>query len=125
MSEKLETCYNLSNLSYEEKSKIYSNIFSLGFFGENMNDKLILVSLLSLTYKRMLEKDASITPLKILLKITNQKEDNSIFFNMLESLSLLVEEMSYGVKEIDTCGLKNSNEVINKIKELLNKWIPF
>ena len=44
---------------------------------------------------------------------------------MLENLSILIEDFSYDCTEIDSCGLKTSQEIVNKIKEILNTWIPF
>lgn len=113
-------------LSTEEKSKIYQSCFSIGYFGgDNLNDVLILISLLTLTYKKLKEKDKTLTPLKLLLKITGQKEDSSAFYSFLESLSFFIEDISYNAKKIDSCGLNTSQEIINKIKEILNTWIPF
>lgn len=114
-------------LSYEDKKKIYTNLFSIGNFLEcrSLNDRLILISLISLVYLKNKEKNDKITVLEILLKITNQKVDNSGFYNMLEGLSILVEDWCYEIKEADSCGLKTSQDIINKIKEILNSWIPF
>ena len=116
----------LSTLSYNDKKRVYDKIFSLGnLVSKDMNDKLVLVSLVSLTYQKLKEKDKTVTPLKVLLKITNQPVDNSVFYQALEVLSILVEDFSYDCTKIDSCGLTTSQEIINKIKTLLNSWIPF
>jgi len=116
----------INSLSFEEKQRIYQSSFSVGYVGSgDLNDRLVLISLVSLSYQKMKEKDQSITPLKLLLKITGQKEDSSSFYSFLESLAILIEDMCYGVKKIDSCGMKTSQDIINKIKELLNTWIPF
>lgn len=116
-----------SELSYDEKKKLYNDLFSLGVLNQstNVNDKLILISLLSLTYIRLKEKNKKITPLDILKSITKQPEDNSYFYNMLEALSIIVEDFSYDCTVADNCGLKTSQEIINKIKEILDSWTPF
>lgn len=117
---------SLDNLEYRDKLSCYNKVFSLGNFNsDDMNEKLVLISLVALTYQKLKEKDSQITPLKILMKITGQIEDNSGFYQFLESLSIIVEDMSYGCKKIDACGLKSSQEIINRIKEILNTWIPF
>lgn len=116
----------INELDYYDKFNCYNKVFSLGNFNtDDLNDKLILISLLALTYQKMKEKDVEITPLKILMKLTNQIKDNSGFYQFLESLSIIVEDMSYGCKKIDACGFKSSQEIINKIKEILNTWLPF
>lgn len=116
----------LDSLDYTDKLAAYNKVFSLGNLNsDDMNDKLVLISLVALTTQKMREKDSTITPLKILMKITNQIKDNSAFYQFLEALSILVEDISYGCKKIDSCGMKTSQEIIKKIKEILDTWIPF
>lgn len=115
------------NLTFDEKRELYIQKFSLGTFGaaKSVNDKLILISLISLTYMKMKEKKSDITVLEILKSITKQAPDNSYFYQMLESLALMVEDFCYNCETADSCGLKSSQEIVNKIKEILNTWIPF
>jgi len=113
-------------LEYIDKKEVYQKVFSLGNLeSSDINDRLILISLLGLTYQKIKEKDSMITPLAILMKITGQSKDGSYFYQFLETLSIITEDFSYGVKKFDSCGLKTSQEIINKIKELLNTWMPF
>lgn len=121
-----ELVKQIDNLSYEEKLDLYNRSFSIGcFVSKNINDRLILLSLISLTYFKLKQKDPNIKPIDILCKITNTKKDNSIFYQALESLSLIVEDFGYDCNTADSCGLKTSTEIINKIKEILNTWSPF
>lgn len=114
------------SLAYEDKKSLHTKIFSLGTIGGgNVNDKLILISLLSLTYLKMKEKNPKITVLEILKSITKQKADESYYYQMLEGLAILVEDLCYNCKTADSCGLQTSQEIITKIKEILNTWIPF
>lgn len=116
----------IDNLSYNEKLDVYNRSFSIGcFVSKDINDRLILLSLISLTYFQLKKKDPNIKPIEILCKITNTKNDNSIFYQALESLSIIVEDFGYDCTKADSCGLKTSNEIINKIKEILNTWSPF
>lgn len=110
------------SFSRKEKVLFYSKNFSLGYI-DNMDDKFILISLVSLTYLK-LNKKSPITPLEVLLKIT-KAEEGTYFYEFLENLAIIVEDFSYGLTTASNCGLKSSEEIINKIKELLSKWIPF
>jgi len=115
-----------TGIDFSQRRDLYVKYFSLGTIGKNtVNDKLILISLLSLTYIKMKEKKPDITVLDILKSITKQPVDNSIFYQMLESLSIIVEDFSFNCTIADSCGLHSSQEIINKIKEILNTWIPF
>lgn len=114
----------IKNLSYDDRKKLYIETFSLGVFGDgDMNSKFILLSLVSLVYQKV--KNNKITPLDVLLKITNKSKDNSYFYRVLENISIMVEDLSYSTTTIDSCGLKTSDEIIKKIKEILSTWTPF
>ena len=116
----------LNNLDYYDKHSVYQKVFSLGnLASDDMNEKLVLISLVALVTQKMREKDPTNNPLKILMQITGQIKDNSFFYQFLESLSIIVEEFMYGCKKFDPCGLKSSQEIINRIKEILSTWVPF
>ena len=116
----------LNGMDCNDKRSVYQKVFSLGNFESiDMNDKLMLISLTALTYRKMKEKDVEMTPLKLLMKITGEEKSNSAFYQFLEALAILVEDLSYGCTKIDPCGMKSSQEIINKIKEILNTWLPF
>lgn len=117
---------SIEEYSYEEKKNLYLKLFSMGnFAGEDVNTKLVLISLLSLTYMKMKQKTPTLKPIDILVKLTGETDKSSYFYQALEGLSILVEDFCYGSKKADSCGLKTSQEIINKIKELLSTWLPF
>ena len=119
-------CSIIDNLDYIDKRDVFSRCFDLNNHqSNNMNDFLVLISLVSLSYIKIKEKDPLTTPLIILCKLTNQIKDNSYYYKYLENISILVEIITPGIKTIDSCGLKSSNEIFEKIKEILNKWMPF
>lgn len=125
--EKIDTaCTIIDNLDYIDKRDVFFSCFDINNHqSTNMNDFLVLVSLVSLAYIKLKEKDPLTTPLTILCKLTGQIKDNSFYYKYLENISILVEILTPGIKTIDSCGLKSSNEIFDKIKELLNKWMPF
>ena len=115
----------INNMSYNEKKDIF-NIFSLGRLNSFiLNDKIILISLIAFTHQKVNLKFPNTTTLDLLLKITNSTKDNSAYYQFLENLSILVEDLSYGCTEFSNCGLHTSKEITQKIKELLSSWTPF
>lgn len=121
-----EVITTLQNMSYEEKLDVYREVYFLGTFSsDTVNDKVILISLISLLYIKMKQKNPKVTPLQIIMKITGQEADGTIYYKMLETLSIMVEEFSWQCKTASPYGLKTSKEIINKIKEILSVWIPF
>jgi hypothetical protein len=120
-----ELVNEINSFSYKDKKELYSQLFSTGYMGgDALDDKLVLVSLISLTYLKLKEKNNAVTPIQILEKITKEPK-GTLMYQTLEALSILVEDLSYGHKTASSCGLKSSEEIINKIKELINTWIPF
>lgn len=117
----------MSTLSYHDKKNLYETTFSIGNFTtvKSVNDKLILISLVSLLYIKLRVKTPEVKPIDILYKITDYPSKDTSFYNFLEALSILVEDFTYECNEADSCGLTSSSEIVNKIKEILNSWIPF
>jgi hypothetical protein len=115
------------SITYQSKRELYIENFSFGNFinSANVNDKLIVISLLSLLYLKLKKDKPDIKPLDILLKIMGQQDPTSGFYNMLESLSIMVEDFTYECNTADSCGLKNGSEISNKIKQILSSWMPF
>lgn len=116
---------SIKDLSYEDKSKLHVRQFGFGSLDStSLNDKLILISLIAFTANKLKEKNPELTTLSMLVKITGEKEGTN-FYAALENLSLLVDDLSYGITVFDPCGLTSSKDIINKIKELLQTWTPF
>ncbi len=115
----------IDDFNYKEKSLLFKKSFGIGTFGPDLNDTLILISLVALVTSKMREKDPEITPLKILMKITGTYDNTTVIYQLLENISILVEDLTYDSSKIDACGFKNSAEIINKIKIILDQWLPF
>lgn len=117
----------LSELSFEEKSRLYTVVYGFGSIAStNITDKLVLISLIGLSSYKLKEKNPEMTTLDFLIAITKStKKKDEQFHNFLENLAILVDDLSYATKEFDTCGMKSSAEIINKIKEILETWLPF
>lgn len=116
---------SFNSLTYEEKKMFYNRTFSLGRVGDNLDDLMILLSLTTLTYQQLRKKNPGVTPLSVLKKITSQEEDNSYFYKVLEHLSIISEDLANCYDKVSSCGLKDSSEILTKIKNLLNTWTPF
>lgn len=115
---------NFENLEYNDKLKLYNHIFSFGSL-PSFKDKLMLISLVALVTKQIRLKTPDVNPLEILMKITSQKKDDSQFYQFLEALSVLVEDLSYACSDFETYGYTKSSKIIKKIKDILNTWLPF
>jgi len=116
---------DVKNLSYEEKKDIYQKLFSIGNFSRELNDKLVLISLIALVSNKLKEKNPKLTTLDILLKIAGHTKDDSYYYHYLEGLAIITDDFSYETTKYDSCGLSSSDEIVKKIKNLLSLWLPF
>lgn len=116
----------IQELTQEEKSRLYTVVFGFGSIAStDITDKLVLISLVGLSSSKLKEKNPNFTTLEFLLKITNTEKTEEHFYNFLSNLAILVDDLGYATKNYDACGLKSSTEIINKIKEILQTWLPF
>lgn len=112
----------------EERKNYYEKFFSSGnALSGKLNDKLELMSLICLVVFKMKKQNPDIDSKKVIELIT--KEDLSIpmigYHDFLISLALKCDDLLYEIKEVDTLGYNNSNDIIKRIKTLLNEWLPF
>jgi hypothetical protein len=120
-----ELSEEINKLEYADKKKLHDLSFSIGYIeGNSVEQTLVLISLLCLTYLKLKEQNPKITPFDIIKKIVGPNISSS-FSNSLENFSIIIEDLSYGHKSANSCGLKSSDEIINKIKQILNTWTPF
>ena len=98
------------NLTYKEKAEIFDNYFSLGYINSDINEKLALIALIGYTVMKIRKKTPSATYLQVVYKIASGMS--------------IPEDFSYKCTNFPTFGLKDK-EIIPKIKDILNKYVPF
>lgn len=108
-------------MKFEELNNFYKEHFSIGFLGDSLDNKLALISLICyVTYKAKLKKP-DVTYYQVIMKITNGQ---GLTEDVVKALAIICEDFGYMCKEFSTFGLKG-NDVVLKIRELLNNWLPF
>ena len=116
----------IDKFSLEDRKYIHDRYFSMGGLGgTNVNDKLILYSLICFVYIKMKEKNPKVRCIDILKKITGISNGDDVFYQYLENLSIVCEDLAEGCNTADVCGLKTVDEIIAKIKSILETWLPF
>ena len=117
----------INDASYDDKRTLYSSFFSSGTQTTGkMNNKLILISLICLVSQKMSVDNKTVTPKDVIEKIVGKVLNvNNAYDHYLIGLSIVCDDMMVGVTEIDSFGLKTSAEIITKIKNILDEWLPF
>lgn len=108
---------------YEEMQKTYNRFFSLGFLGDNINNKFALISLTCYLTHKLKAKKPDVTHWSVLYKINN-KGTNHVPEDLLKGLAVICSDLGYGCTEFPTFGIEDK-KIPEKIKELLGSYIPF
>lgn len=105
--------------SYKDMEKNYQ-IYSLGFLGEDISIKFAIISLVGYITYTLRKKKPDVTCYQILKKIVGETFPE----DYIKGISVVCEDFMYGCTKFPTFGLKNT-EMPNKIKDLLQNFLPF
>lgn len=127
---KQEPELNNKDMTFQDKQVVYDKEFSLGFLGDKIDNKLILISLICSFVLMARKKDSSLTVLDCVKKLTDYEQLASvdkfgIDGKFYESLAVICESFLYGVTEGNTFGIKNAKDLKDKVKEILSNRVPF
>lgn len=111
----------MSSLTYQQRAELFKDLFSLGYINSDINEKLALISLIGYTVMKLREKKPDVTYYQVVRKIA---EGTGIREDFLWAIAIIAEDFSYGCKDFPKFGLKDK-EIIPKIKDILNKYMPF
>ena len=113
----------LENISFDKLSKIYNNLFSLGYINTDINEKLALISLVCYMTNAIRKKGKKINCYEVLLNIG--KDLPTIEKNtFLKSLGAICEDLMYGCDTFPDFNIKPS-DMPNTVRGILDKYVPF
>lgn len=111
----------MDRMSYQEMQEVFSEYFSLYHITGGMQNKFFLIgSICKLTHLAK-QKTPGITHWHIIKKLT---EDMNLPEKFLMGLAIMCDDFSYETKEFPNFGIPDK-EIIPKVKEILNSWMPF
>ena len=113
------------NPTYEDLKGVYREFFSMTY-ACSLEDKFALIGLICYLTNKLRAKHPDITCWEVIAKIAF-KEGNYTdeYVQSLRGLSIICEDFMFGVTKFPTFGFKTDKEILNKIKEVLNNWVPF
>lgn len=126
----MDSQLNLNSISYEDKVEIFTKLFSsCSNLSGSFEKKIELINCLCFLSFKMKEKDPMTysNTLLVLEKLypAEFNEKNSPFKSYLTGLSIVCDDLLYNVKTINNPGFKNAQDIVIKVKELINEWMPF
>lgn len=119
---------NPSNPSYAEKKGLYTKYFSSGNnTSQSFADKIELITLICFLTQQMNKKDPEKFPdaksvLDLIFKDSIDWSDSDYVIG----LGIVADDFMFGVKEIEKPGnYSSAKEIVTRIKELVEQWMPF
>ena len=114
---------DVEKYSYEELCELYNKYFSLGFLGEDGNNKLAFISLVCNITKALKEKGKNLNCYEVLLQIC---KDYSEFQKntLLKSLGAVCQDFLYSTNSFPDFGL-SPKEMPKKVRNILDNFLPF
>lgn len=110
--------------SYNDLRNIYDKYFSLQRIDGDIDNKFALISLICLLTDAQRKKSPGVTCYSIIKKVLSIIK-LEIPDDYCEGLAIICEDFMIGTNKYNSCGLKSSKEVIEKIGQILANWLPF
>lgn len=115
----------LDNYSYKDLQAIYERYFSLGGIAGEIDNKFALISLICLLTDNQKKKNPDITCYEVIEKITSKGRGGRLPEMYLQGLAIVCEDFRKGSNSYNMCGLKSGKEMVDRINDILDKWLPF
>ena len=110
--------------TYKELEDYYREYFSLGNLNCDLGSKFALISLICFLTKQARQKNPDATCYLVIMKIINNNE-SSYDMKFIRGLSVVCTDLMKHCNEFLTFDMKSSKEMVVKIKEILNTYLPF
>lgn len=114
----------LEKFNYEELQKIYSEYFSLSYLNTSIDNKFGLISLVCYLTNKIRMKHPDTTCYSVLMKII-EKDIHKYNVPFIEHLSIICEDFMKYTTNFMNFNLKTKSEIVSKIREILDTWVPF
>ena len=111
--------------SYKEVEDFYRHNLSLCGLNTDISNKFALISLICFVTKQMKKKHPDTTCYQVVMKIVGDSIVDNYYLDFLQGLSIVCEDFILHTTEFMTFDLTNSKDIINKIRDILNTWMPF
>ena len=107
--------------TFKQLSNLYKKYFTLGYINADINLKFALISLIGYIVNELKKKKPDVTYYSVIMKMA---EGSGLPEELLLALSIICEDCAYQCTEFPTFGMKPP-QMVAKIKEILNMYVPF
>lgn len=113
----------LQNETYKELKETYDKYFTIGVGGD-INVKFTLISLICLLTDASKKNNPDATCYQVIMKVLELSK-SALPEEDIIGLAIVCESFLKNSTKFNNCGLKTPNEILNKIREILDQWVPF
>ena len=108
-------------MEYEDKKLEYIQRFGLGYTGQDLEKKFVLIGLVCYLTHKAREKNPETTCLQIVQALSKKFW---IEESLQEKIAIIAEDFMYGCTKFSTFGVKPS-EIISTLKDITYEMLPF
>lgn len=110
--------------TYQELQDMYGRYFSLSYLNTDISNKFALISLICFLTKHARKKDPDANCYRVIIKVLGNKEAN-YDREFIKGLSIVCEDFYKNTTDFMTFNLKSASEIVKKIVEILDTYLPF
>lgn len=111
--------------SYSDLEDYYGNYFSLRYLNTTFENKIGLISLICFLTQQARKKNPNATCYQVIMKVVGDEPFNKYKVEFIRGLSVVCDDFMIHTTNFLTFDLKSSKAIMEKIKEILDTWIPF
>ncbi len=110
---------------FETRKKLYEENFGVSFLDASIEERLAVIGLICNVTHGLQMKKPGINCYKVIMKIMENTTIPSSALVFFEGLAIMCEDVMRNATEFSDFGIKTGKERISKIREILNKYLPF
>lgn len=111
--------------TYKELEDYYAKYFSLGCLNTTLENKFGLISLICFLTKQARKNNPDATCYQVIKKVVKDTGFNKYQEEFLRGLSIICGDFMIQTSDFITFDLKSTKEIVEKINEIMNTWMPF
>lgn len=111
--------------SFSELEDTYEEFFSLSYLNTTLENKFGLISLICFLTKQARKNNPDATCYQVIMKVTKDTAFDKYRMKFIRGLAIVCEDFMKNTVDFMTFDLKSSKEMIKKINEILDTWMPF
>lgn len=113
------------NATFEERKKVYDENFGVSKLNAPIEERLAVIGLICNVTHSLQMKKPDVNCYRVIMKIMENYPMTDSVRPFFEGLAIMCEDAMRYATEFPDFGVKNGKDKISKIREILDKFLPF